>query len=125
MNDLRAAILFSFLSLTNLTFRRPSLKVKMRRIVICGGGIMGCATAFYLSELMAEGDGDVSVLVVDCDGEAASQASGKAGGFLASDWSTGFLGLLAQKSFELHSGLADALGAETIGYRSVSVSDQT
>ena len=92
----------------------------MKRIVICGGGIMGCATAFYLSDLMSEADDDVSVLVVDCDDEAASQASGKAGGFLASDWSTGSLGLLARKSFELHSDLADVLGAETIGYRSVT-----
>ena len=85
---------------------------------------MGCATAFYLSELMSDAEpeaeeGDVSVLVVESSGEVASQASGKAGGFLASDWSTGSLGLLAQKSFELHSELADVLGAKTIGYRSV------
>lgn len=69
----------------------------MRRIVICGGGIIGCATAFYLSELMSEAGGDVSVIVVDCGDEVASQASGKAGGFLASDWSTGSLGSLAQR----------------------------
>ena len=83
---------------------------------------MGCATAFYLSELMSEagGDSDVNVVVVDYGDEAASQASGKAGGFLASDWSTGSLGRLAQKSFELHSELADTLSAETIGYRSAS-----
>ena len=87
---------------------------------------MGCATAFYLSELMSDAEeGDVSVLVVESSGEVASQASGKAGGFLASDWSTGSLGLLAQKSFELHSELADVLGAKTIGYRSVSLSLNT
>ena len=81
---------------------------------------MGCTTAFYLSELISDAvEGEVSVLVVESSGEVASQASGKAGGFLASDWSTGSLGLLAQKSFELHSGLADVLGAKTIGYRSV------
>ena len=87
--------------------------------MICGGGIMGCATAFYLSELISDGGGGGIVTVVECGAEAASQASGKAGGFLASDWSTGSLGRLAEKSFELHAGLADVFGAENIGYRSV------
>ena len=53
-------------------------------IVICGAGIVGCATAYYLKELGCSSD----VTVVDSMPGPASQASGKAGGFLACDRSS-------------------------------------
>lgn len=73
---------------------------------------MGCATAYYLTR-----ECGVDVTLVECSGEVASQASGKAGGFLGSDWSSGSLGKLAMKSFELHEELAKEFGADNIGYR--------
>lgn len=46
--------------------------------------------------------------------------TGKAGGFLALDWNdTGAVGPLARASYRLHAELAEALGAEAIGYRTV------
>lgn len=49
------------------------------RVVICGGGIIGAATAYYLSQQ------GVGATVVEREALAAA-ASGKAGGFLALDW---------------------------------------
>lgn len=48
--------------------------------MICGGGIIGAATAFYLAEQHG-----VAATVVERQALAAA-ASGKAGGFLALDW---------------------------------------
>lgn len=48
-------------------------------MVICGGGIIGAATAYYLSQQ------GVAATVVEREALAAA-ASGKAGGFLALDW---------------------------------------
>ncbi len=46
-------------------------------------------------------------------------SAGKAGGFLALDWSDGTdTGLLARRSFQLHGELAQQLGEDT-GYRRV------
>ncbi|WIA13222.1 hypothetical protein OEZ85_006814 [Tetradesmus obliquus] len=82
-----------------------------KRVVICGGGIMGAATAYYLSQL------GVAATVVEREAVAAA-ASGKAGGFLALDWNDGSpVGPLARHSYALHAQLADVLGAEAIGYR--------
>ncbi len=72
------------------------------RIVICGGGAIGAATAYYASLAGAE------VIVVERSGVACA-ASGKSGGFLARDWCEGTpLGPLARRSFELHGELAEA-----------------
>jgi glycine/D-amino acid oxidase-like deaminating enzyme len=49
------------------------------RVVICGGGIIGAATAYYLAQQ------GVGATVVEREAVAAA-ASGKAGGFLALDW---------------------------------------
>jgi hypothetical protein len=49
------------------------------RVVICGGGIIGAATAFYLAQQ------GVGATVIEREAVAAA-ASGKAGGFLALDW---------------------------------------
>ena len=75
-----------------------------RRIVICGGGVIGAATAYFLSRRGAE------AIVIERH-EVAGSASGKSGGFLALDWCRGTpLDRLARRSFRLHAELADALG---------------
>src|SRR4026209_1678024 len=69
------------------------------RVVICGGGVIGACTAYFLSRR------GVEVIVVESTGVACA-ASGKAGGFLASDWSRGSpLDALSRRSFSLHAQL--------------------
>lgn len=83
------------------------------RIVICGAGAIGAATAYYLTRRGAR------PLIVDRARPAAA-ASGRAAGFLAADWNAGNpLDALARASFDLHRRLADELGAERLGYRPV------
>ena len=70
------------------------------RIVICGGGVIGAAIAYFLSLRQVE------VVVVEGTGVACA-ASGKSGGFLALDWCDGSpLEALARRSFQLHADLA-------------------
>jgi glycine/D-amino acid oxidase-like deaminating enzyme len=70
-------------------------------VVICGGGVIGACTAYFLSRR------GVDVTVVERT-DVACAASGKAGGFLALDWCDGSpLDALARRSFALHSELAD------------------
>ncbi len=81
-----------------------------RRIVICGGGVIGCAIAYFLTRRGAR------PIVVERHAVAGS-ASGKSGGFLAYDWCRGSaLDDLARRSFDLHAELAEALG-NPWGYR--------
>jgi glycine/D-amino acid oxidase-like deaminating enzyme len=71
------------------------------KVLICGGGVIGAATALFLSRRGAE------VVVVERTGIACA-ASGKSGGFLALDWCDGTpLQALARRSFELHARLAE------------------
>ena len=51
-------------------------------VVICGGGVIGACTAYFLARR------GVEVTVVERT-EVACAASGKAGGFLALDWCGG------------------------------------
>lgn len=84
-----------------------------KRVVICGGGIIGAATAYYLAQQ------GVGATVVEREALAAA-ASGKAGGFLALDWNDSSpVGPLARRSYALHAELAERFGRETIGYREV------
>ena len=53
----------------------------MKNVVICGGGIIGCSIAYYLSKL---NEGTLKIVVVERN-EIAGHASGKAGGFLGND----------------------------------------
>lgn len=70
------------------------------RVVICGGGVIGACTAYFLARR------GVDVTVVERT-EVACAASGKAGGFLAHDWCAGGpLDALARRSFALHAELA-------------------
>ncbi|UYN97542.1 MAG: FAD-binding oxidoreductase [Enhydrobacter sp.] len=75
-----------------------------RRIVICGGGAIGAAVAYFLGRRGA------TPVVVERH-EVGGAASGKSGGFLALDWCRGTaLDRLARRSFALHAELAETLG---------------
>ena len=81
------------------------------RIVICGAGAIGAATAWFLTRRGAR------PVLVDRARPAAA-ASGRAAGFLAADWNVGNpLDALTRASFALHREIADELGAERLGYR--------
>src|SRR5215472_2789703 len=81
-----------------------------RRIVICGGGAIGAAIAYFVSRRGAQ------PIVIERHAVAGS-ASGKSGGFLALDWCRGTpVDALARRSFALHAELSDALG-DRWGYR--------
>src|SRR6266446_7051597 len=83
---------------------------RAKRIVICGGGAIGVAIAYFLSRRGAR------PIVIERHAVAGS-ASGKSGGFLARDWCRGSsLDRLARRSFDLHAGLARELG-NPWGYR--------
>jgi glycine/D-amino acid oxidase-like deaminating enzyme len=78
--------------------------------VICGGGAIGAAIAYFLSLRGAR------PIVIERY-EVAGAASGKSGGFLALDWCRGSsLDRLARRSFELHAQLSSGLG-DPWGYR--------
>jgi glycine/D-amino acid oxidase-like deaminating enzyme len=77
---------------------------RARRTVICGGGVIGAAIAYFLARRGAR------PIVIERH-EVAGAASGKSGGFLALDWCRGSpLDRLARRSFALHVELAEALG---------------
>ncbi|KAE7999655.1 hypothetical protein FH972_004061 [Carpinus fangiana] len=83
-----------------------------KRVVVCGGGVIGVCTAYFLAKKGA------SVTLVE-KSSVACAASGKAGGFLALDWCDGQpLSALARASFDLHHLLAQELdGPRAYGYR--------
>lgn len=81
-----------------------------KRIIICGGGAIGAAIAWFLSRRGAR------PVVIERH-EVGGAASGKSGGFLALDWCRGTaLDRLARRSFALHAELAAELG-NPWGYR--------
>jgi glycine/D-amino acid oxidase-like deaminating enzyme len=81
-----------------------------KRIVICGGGVIGAAIAYFTSRRGAQ------PIVIERH-EVAGSASGKSGGFLALDWCAGSpLDELARRSFELHTELSSEVG-DGCGYR--------
>jgi glycine/D-amino acid oxidase-like deaminating enzyme len=75
-----------------------------KRIIICGGGAIGAAIAWFASRRGAQ------AMVIERH-EVGGSASGKSGGFLALDWCAGTsLDPLARRSFALHAELAAELG---------------
>ena len=83
------------------------------RVVICGAGVIGACTAYFLSRR------GIEVVVVERT-DVAAAASGKAGGFLALDWCAGTpLDALARRSFQLHSALASEVAGDW-GHRPMS-----
>src|SRR6201987_599175 len=92
---------------------RESFSGETRRVGICGGGVIGACTAYFL------GRHGIEVIVVE-RAEIAAAASGKAGGFLALDWCGGTpLDALARRSFHLHAELASGLSGDW-GHRTMS-----
>ncbi|KAK4993645.1 hypothetical protein LTR50_000256 [Elasticomyces elasticus] len=77
----------------------------MSDTVIIGAGIIGCATAYYLSESTPTKAS--SVHLVEVSPELFASASGKSGGFLASDWFSPSVAPLGELSFKLHKELAE------------------
>ncbi|CAH9124569.1 unnamed protein product [Cuscuta epithymum] len=91
----------------------PSMEAaKPKNVVVCGGGVIGVCTAYFLSKKGA------AVTLVE-KSSIACAASGKAGGFLARDWCDGGpLSALARVSFDLHRSLSEELnGPQSYGYR--------
>ncbi|GJX84003.1 putative oxidoreductase TDA3 [Tanacetum coccineum] len=95
---------------------RASMKNEQpkKRVVVCGGGVIGVCTAYFLSKKGA------AVTLIE-QSSIACAASGKAGGFLALDWcDSGPVSTLARASFNLHRSLAEELnGGEVYGYRAL------
>jgi len=81
------------------------------KVVILGGGLQGCASAYYLQ---LRGFDDVTIVERT---SVAAAASGKGGGFLARGWGSGPTRALHEVSFDLHAGLAKTLGLKT--YRKI------
>ncbi|KAI5360771.1 Putative FAD dependent oxidoreductase, FAD/NAD(P)-binding domain superfamily [Septoria linicola] len=81
--------------------------------VILGAGIIGTATAYYLSQDPSAGQ----VHLVEASPELFASASGKAGGFLAEDWFGPATAELGELSFRLHRELAEQYdGRKKWGY---------
>lgn len=79
-------------------------------VLICGAGVIGASTAWFLSRR------GIEVTVIE-RADVACAASGKSGGFLALDWCDGTpLQALARRSFALHAALAEEVGIDW-GYR--------
>ncbi|KAM3397071.1 putative oxidoreductase TDA3 [Capsicum galapagoense] len=96
-----------------------------KKAAVCGGGVIGVCTAYFLSKNGA------AVTLIE-QSSIACAASGRAGGFLALDWCDGGpVASLARASFNLHCSLAEELnGPQSYGYRplttlSVSVSESS
>ncbi|KAK7331012.1 hypothetical protein VNO77_25221 [Canavalia gladiata] len=86
-----------------------------KRVVVCGGGVIGVCTAYFLAKKGA------AVTLIEMS-DVACAASGKAGGFLALDWCDGGpMEPLARASFNLHRSLSEELnGPESYGYRALT-----
>ncbi|KAI9264384.1 FAD dependent oxidoreductase [Phascolomyces articulosus] len=86
-----------------------------KHIIVIGGGVVGACATYYLSRNIG-----IRVTVIEKTGVACN-ASGKAGGFLAYNWSDDTaIGDLSRKSFKLHGELATELDGENkYGYRKV------
>ena len=81
--------------------------------VILGGGIIGCSTAYYLSQAQP----DTEIHIIEPSSQLFSAASGYAAGFLAKDWFSPSLESLGELSFNLHAELAAQHGgSEKWGY---------
>ena len=91
----------------------------MTTTVILGSGIIGLATAYYLSEHQPGS----SIHLVDSSTELFASASGYAGGFVAKDWFQSSVASLGELSFDEHEKLADQEGGrEKWGYsKSVTI----
>ncbi|KAK5107796.1 hypothetical protein LTR62_000664 [Meristemomyces frigidus] len=96
-------------------FSTVSHSDETRSTVILGAGIIGLSTAYYLCL-----DGNTkpdTIHLVEAADELFASASGRAAGFLASDWFGPATASLGALSFRLHKELADKHdGKEKWGY---------
>ncbi|KAI9374182.1 FAD dependent oxidoreductase [Aspergillus egyptiacus] len=77
--------------------------------VILGGGIIGAAIAYYLSEAQHQPASSTTreeIHILESSNSLFSSASGYAAGFLAKDWFEPSLLPLGKLSFEMHEALA-------------------
>ncbi|KAF6228879.1 hypothetical protein HO133_006990 [Letharia lupina] len=101
-----------------MTLKVPSSEPK--NIVIIGGGIIGCSTAYFLTRHAYYNPEIHSIVILEAS-RIAGGSSGKAGGLLA-DWATPKC--LAPLSFKTHAALAKKHGGDKIwGHRSVYCAD--
>ena len=100
-----------------MSSKKPSTSPK--KIVIVGGGIIGCTTAYYLSHHPSFRSGIDEITILESSTTGVAQgASGKAGG-LVSKWA--FPRELVDVSFPEHVRLAELHnGAERWGWRYVN-----
>ncbi|KAF7187899.1 putative oxidoreductase C1F5.03c [Pseudocercospora fuligena] len=92
--------------------------------VIVGAGIIGCATAYYLSRSPTNVHPDgrrQQIHLVEASPELFASASGKSGGFVAEDWFGPATASLGELSFRLHQELAN----EHDGYKNWGYSRST
>ncbi|KAL9108074.1 MAG: hypothetical protein Q9227_007049 [Pyrenula ochraceoflavens] len=75
--------------------------------VILGGGIIGTATAYYLSHSPSYSPSKTPIHIVEASPEPFTGASGYAAGFLAKDWFSPAVASLGALSFKLHKELAE------------------
>ena len=84
--------------------------------VIVGAGIIGSATAYYLSQSPSTTPPS-SIHLIESSPELFASASGYAAGFLARDWFSSSAASLGALSFDLHNQLAkENNGWEKWGY---------
>ena len=89
---------------------------EQKNIVIIGGGIIGCTSAYYLTRHPSYDPSKHKITILEA-GKIASGASGKAGGLLAL-WA--YPSSIVPLSYKLHKELADEHGgAKRWGYRAV------
>lgn len=72
-----------------------------KQIIIVGGGIIGCTTAYYLTK-----NKKYAVTLIEKH-NIACHSSGKAGGLLAKDWLEDELAILGEISFNIHAKFGD------------------
>ncbi|KAK4495565.1 hypothetical protein PRZ48_012833 [Zasmidium cellare] len=89
-------------------FSTPPDNNERRSTVIIGAGIIGCATAHYLSR--SQNTRPDTIHLLEASPELFSSASGKSGGFVAEDWFGPATASLGSLSFRLHQELADEFG---------------
>ena len=90
----------------------PNAMMAYSTIIIAGGGIIGNSISYYLAKR------GIPCTIIDPVGIAPA-ASGKAGGFLARNWSDGSpIQELQRRSFDLHAEQAEHLGS-AIDYRRI------
>ncbi|KAJ7481719.1 FAD dependent oxidoreductase [Mycena latifolia] len=91
----------------------------VRNIVVLGGGIIGCSTAYYLTRHPAFNPSRVAITLIEASARGVAQgASGKAGGLVAK-WA--YPKELVDVSFNEHVKLAEEHnGKERWGWRYVS-----